>query len=90
MKKVKFLQDFQGVETKGVFYRKDAVVEVDDYVAERCVLDGRAEYAEGNGTASFKNSPQFEEAPVYAEAEIFTVDHEEIPIMTSKKNKGRK
>lgn len=65
MTKVKFLQDFQGVETKNVFYLKDQVVELDDETSSRVVKDGRAEYVVGHGTASFENTPQFEESPAF-------------------------
>lgn len=43
MQKVRFLQDFQGVETRGAFYKKGQAVEVPSDVADRCVADGRAE-----------------------------------------------
>lgn len=40
--KIKFLGSFQGVETGGIFYEQDQVVELDDGVASRLVMDGRA------------------------------------------------
>lgn len=43
MRKVKFLLDFQGVETNEAFYLKDAIVELEDGIAERMIKDGRAE-----------------------------------------------
>ena len=43
MSKVRFLQDFQGKETREVFYKKDQVVEIDDNLVDRLVSDGRAE-----------------------------------------------
>ncbi len=43
MPTVRFLQDFQGVETGGVFYRSGQTVEVSTGVASRCVADKRAE-----------------------------------------------
>lgn len=41
--KIKFLQDFQGVETGGKFYERGQIVLLDDSVAARLVADKRAE-----------------------------------------------
>lgn len=43
MPTIRFLQDFQGVETNGVFYERGQVADVPDGVASRCVADKRAE-----------------------------------------------
>jgi hypothetical protein len=59
--KVKFLQDFQGVETNGVFYAKDSEHELPDNVASRLVDDGRAEYVAARGVESHNVEPQFEQ-----------------------------
>lgn len=59
--KVRFLQDFQGVETGNVFYQKDGEYELPDRVAERLVKDGRAEYVPGRGVESHNVEPQFEQ-----------------------------
>ena len=40
--KIKFLQDFQGVETGGVFYKLGQVVVLADSVASRMIADKRA------------------------------------------------
>lgn len=40
--KIKFLQDFQGVETGGVFYKLGQIVDLDYGVASRLVADKRA------------------------------------------------
>lgn len=85
MTKVKFYNDFQGVETNNVFYPA-GIHDVPEHVADRVVKDGRAEYAEGNGTASFENSPQFDEVPPYVE----TTAPEVAPVMTSSKSKKAK
>ena len=44
--KIKFLQDFQGVETQGVFYRLGQVVDIDNGLAPRLIADKRAELVE--------------------------------------------
>ena len=93
MKKVKFLQDFQGTETKGLFFRKDKEYELDDDLAERMIYDGRAvstfvhEYKEE--TPQFENitPPPYElpeaESPV-TDGEIFG------NVYVSKKKRGKK
>lgn len=43
MPKVKFLQDFQGKETREVFYKQGQEVELPDHVVSQLVKDGRAE-----------------------------------------------
>lgn len=40
--KVKFLQDFQGRETREAFYKQGQEVELPDNMAQRLVADGRA------------------------------------------------
>ena len=42
MAKVKFLQDFRGVETGEVYYKKGDIGEVEDEWLERLVQDKRA------------------------------------------------
>jgi len=75
MIKVRFFNDFQGVETNNVFYPAGEH-EVPEHVASRVVKDGRAEYVSTHGTASFENTPQFEEAPVFVpEEEVVTPKH---------------
>ena len=68
MKKVKFLQDFQGVETRNVFYEKDVEIVLEDGIADRVVEDGRAVYV--INVVPHDNIQQFENAaepPTYAE-----------------------
>ena len=84
MKKVRFLQDFQGVETKGLFYSKNKEYELDDSVAERMILDGRAVSVFVH--AYVDETPQFENAsipPHYTEQVV------ELPKPTIKK-RGKK
>jgi len=57
MSKVKFLQDFQGVETNNVFYLRGQVVDVSEGVASRCVADGRAENTTEDLTAPEPAAP---------------------------------
>lgn len=40
--KVKFLQDFRGVETNEAYYRKGEVVNLDDQMAAHLITEGRA------------------------------------------------
>lgn len=40
--RVKFLQDFQGRETKNIFYKRDEVVDLDIETAELLVREKRA------------------------------------------------
>jgi hypothetical protein len=40
---VKFLQDFQGIETRGAFYKQGDVVDIDDGLVNRLVVDKRVE-----------------------------------------------
>lgn len=42
-KKVKFLQDFQGRETREVFYKQGQVVELEDHIAQQLLADRRVE-----------------------------------------------
>jgi hypothetical protein len=42
MKKIKFFRDFQGVETGGLFYKRDTEYTVDDSLAARMINDKRA------------------------------------------------
>lgn len=44
MPKIKFLQDFQGKETKEVFYKEGQEVELDENLTSVLVKEGRAEY----------------------------------------------
>lgn len=57
MPKIKLFTDFQGVETKEVFYRA-GIHEVDDAVASRLVKDGRAEFVKPDVVHDVE--PQFE------------------------------
>lgn len=82
MTKVKFFNDFQGVETNNVFYPA-GIHDVPEHVADRVVKDKRAEYVEGRGTVSHENTPQIEEVPVVEN------DPTE-PVMTSRKFKRGK
>lgn len=59
---IKFLQDFQGKETGEVFYKKDQVAELSDFMADRLVKELRAVYI-AHGTTNAENAPQFEEVP---------------------------
>lgn len=76
MKKVKMLMDFQGSETKGVFYLKDSEPELEDFIADRLVKDGRAvlvfdpELTQRIPHADPVNEPQFEEAEPEAPVEV--------------------
>lgn len=71
--KVKFLQDFQGRETKEVFYRQGQEAELSDSVAQRLIADRRVvlvhapepvvfENVTGVEIQYFDNEPQFENA----------------------------
>ena len=62
MKKVKFLQDFQGVETKGIFYRKGKEYELENDLADRMIYDGRAESVFVH--VHIEATPQFEDASI--------------------------
>lgn len=42
-KKVKFLQDFQGKETREVFYKQGQEAELPDHLAEQLLADRRVE-----------------------------------------------
>lgn len=59
MPKVKFLQDFQGRETKEAFYHKDEVVEIADELVDRLLEAGRVELVP---SVAFASEPQFENA----------------------------
>lgn len=78
MKKVRFLQDFQGRETNERFFLKDSEVELEEYMADLLVKEKRAEYVLTIG-ANPANEPQFEEAAPL---------QEEIPVKSFKR--GRK
>ena len=43
MPKVRFLQDFQGKETREQFHKKGEEVEIEDYLVAQLVADGRVE-----------------------------------------------
>lgn len=60
MPKVKFLQDFQGRETKEAFYHKDEVVEIADELVDRLVADKRVELV--LPPVVMASEPQFENA----------------------------
>ena len=81
--KIIFLQDFQGVETGGVFYKRDQIVDLDINIALRLIADKRA-------------TPM--EVPVYEQpAKQVVADDSEIfgnvyiePQPTAKIKRGRK
>lgn len=60
MAKVKFLQDFQGSETREVFYRKSQEVELPDSMAARLVADRRAEFVDNPVVLENVNEVQVE------------------------------
>ncbi len=62
MQKVKFLQDFQGRETREVFYPKDAIVELDDGMAEQLIKDGRAVAVVTSGLWQVEQKPDATQA----------------------------
>ena len=78
--KIKFLQDFQGVETSGVFYKLNQVVDLDYGLASRLVADKRAEKVEE------QNSKQVE--TVIMPEDILTEVHE--TQLTAKHKRGTK
>lgn len=43
MPKIRFLQDFQGRETREQFYKKGDEVEIEDFLVDQLIADGRAE-----------------------------------------------
>lgn len=61
MPKVKFLQDFQGAETRNAFYKKDDEVDLPDSMADVLVKDGRAVVLYGS---IHDSTPQFEKADI--------------------------
>jgi hypothetical protein len=73
---IKFLQDFQGVETGGVFYRLGQVVILENSVAARLVNDKRAELIEV--------IPPVPVEPVVEEPEVSE------PVFVPYKKRGRK
>lgn len=62
MQKVQFLQDFQGKETREIFYKQGQIVDFDDGMAERLIADGRAALVVINVGNRFDVEPQFEQA----------------------------
>lgn len=76
MKKVRFLQDFQGRETDNRFFLKDSEPELEDHMADLLVKEGRAEFVLSFG-ANPANEPQFEEVPPLKEE----VKESEAPVM---------
>ena len=63
--KVKFLQDFQGSETREVFYRKGQEADLPDSIAQRLVTDRRAEQVAPVVEVQYHdNEPQFENAAI--------------------------
>lgn len=59
---IKFLQDFQGKETNEVFYKKDQIADLPDFMVGILVKENRAVYI-AHGTSNAENTPQFEEVP---------------------------
>jgi hypothetical protein len=70
---VKFLQDFQGRETKEVFYRSGQEVDLPDHIAQQLLADRRVELVKPAEVVHFENvtgvdmrhlnvEPQFEQA----------------------------
>ena len=86
-KKVKFLQDFQGKETREQFYKKDAVVEIADELVDRLIADGRIELVVFD--LHMANEPQFENAYYGAQTEPEIRNDEVLyDVMTAPKKKG--
>lgn len=83
MKKVKMLMDFQGSETKGAFYEKDSEPELEDYIADRLIKDGRA-VSVFVPHVNPANEPQFEEAEP---EQVFEPETEEVPELPKKRGK---
>jgi len=75
MTTVRFLQDFQGVETNGVFYKHGEVVDVPSNVASRCVADKRAELV----VAPKIETEEAPGTPVTESAYIVTKEPERLP-----------
>lgn len=92
MPKVNLFVDFQGVETKNVFYPK-GVHNLPDDIAERLVKDGRAEYVK---TDVRDVEPQFENAydpdpqPVKEEPAPETFVMSSLPRAEKSKRGGKK
>lgn len=76
MPKVKFLQDFQGVETREVFYQKGQVVNIPDDLIDRLVNDKRVELLKPD--ARLDVEPQFENAYYGSQPETELKNDEEI------------
>ena len=86
-KKVKFLQDFQGKETREQFYKKDAVVEIADELLDRLITDGRVELVTFD--LAMASEPQFENVYYGAQAEPEIRNDEVLhDVMTAPKKKG--
>jgi hypothetical protein len=83
MTKVKFIQDFQGVETGGVFYTKGQVVSFDFSVAARLIADKRAELIEE------KHYGGQAEPELRHDEEIYPAPVEQVEVIQPKK-RGRK
>lgn len=101
MKEVRFLQDFQGVETRNVFYKSGSVHSFEDDLADRLIVDGRAKstfiHSYVDETAQFENAAtppheekhyggQAESAPRHDE-ELYPVEQVEV---IQPKKRGRK
>ena len=82
MKKVRFLQDFQGRETNERFFLKDSEIDLDDHMASVLVKEKRAEYVLPVG-ANPANEHQFEEVPPLYE----DFAKEELPVKPLKRGK---
>ena len=79
MPKIKFLQDFQGKETKEIFYKQGQEVELDDNLTSRLVQEGRAEYVQASAPIHY--GAQVTEEPRDDEVifEELTFEVEEVP-----------
>lgn len=84
-RKVKFLQDFQGKETKEVFYRKDEVAEVADELIDQLLADKRVELVEP--VIEMASEPQFENAYFGSQPEAEPRQDE---VKFEKQKRGRK
>ena len=94
MSKVRFLQDFQGKETKERFYSKGQEVEIEDFLVSQLVTDGRVEVVAAPVADVHKDGGAVEvvehdEVLPVVEVEPEPEPVEEVP-PTPKKRKGRK
>ena len=92
MSKVRFLQDFQGKETREQFHKQGEEVEIDDSLIDQLVTDGRVEViaapvADVHKAGGAVEVVEHDEVLPVVEVEPEPV--EEVP-PTPKKRKGRK